>query len=539
MVLFLSANIHQGDDLFSINSRGKQCAFMSLSAVLTAQNIPLSTWSKMTIDNVLLQADQMYLNALSSGFIVLDPCVDFLSVDDLPKVVNVSFDRNMFSYQICQTVQGNKAATITRNSDNLPLVIEGIVSQNTSDVTDLPVVVAQNASDLPVVVAQRTSDVPVVAQRTSDVPVLVPENASNLSVVVAQHNDKVPIDISVQPNQDQNKNQIWAIHYGKELQGLVIADQEIESHYYDIHTALFNTFLNDNHAILILEGYMVAIIKQTDFFYLFDSHARDMSGMPDHNGTAVMMRFTNILELEQCLSSELHTNSYEIVPIQVNKFISAFDIQKKNRLQKASESKKRKRSEETESERQIRLQKDRLSKKQKRLDETDIERQVRPEKKKLNKKQKQSNESDSARQIRLQRDRLYKKQKRSEQAKKQSTPKISQQEYLNTFDITQNGGIEEQSWAKANINKFHKSVQYTVSQCTVCKEAWPLKSKPRVPYVCSRCVRDNKSPRKFSYENSMIPSSVPTELQDLTQIEEMLIARALPIMRIYIKPGGQ
>ena len=37
----------------------------------------------------------------------------------------------------------------------------------------------------------------------------------------------------------------------------------------------------------------------------------------------------------------------------------------------------------------------------------------------------------------------------------------------------------------------------------------------------------------------MIPSSVPYELQNLTQIEEMLIARALPIMRIYIKPGGQ
>ena len=37
----------------------------------------------------------------------------------------------------------------------------------------------------------------------------------------------------------------------------------------------------------------------------------------------------------------------------------------------------------------------------------------------------------------------------------------------------------------------------------------------------------------------MIPSCVPHELQNLTQIEEMLIARALPIMRVYIKPGGQ
>ncbi len=33
-----SATIRQGDELFSVEqSRGKQCAFMSLSAVLTAQ----------------------------------------------------------------------------------------------------------------------------------------------------------------------------------------------------------------------------------------------------------------------------------------------------------------------------------------------------------------------------------------------------------------------------------------------------------------------------------------------------------------------
>lgn len=57
------------------------------------------------------------------------------------------------------------------------------------------------------------------------------------------------------------------------------------------------------------------------------------------------------------------------------------------------------------------------------------------------------------------------------------------------------------------------------------------------------CVHDvleiKRSPKKFSCGNSMIPSSVTNELQNLIQIEEMLIARALPIIRIYIKPGGQ
>ena len=32
----------------------------------------------------------------------------------------------------------------------------------------------------------------------------------------------------------------------------------------------------------------------------------------------------------------------------------------------------------------------------------------------------------------------------------------------------------------------------------------------------------------------MIPSPISHRLQDLTQVEKMLIARALPIMRVYI-----
>ena len=61
--------------------------------------------------------------------------------------------------------------------------------------------------------------------------------------------------------QTNEPNKIWLISYGKELEGLVITDQEIASHYYDIHTALVNAFLNNSYAILILEGYMMAFIK--------------------------------------------------------------------------------------------------------------------------------------------------------------------------------------------------------------------------------------------------------------------------------------
>lgn len=37
----------------------------------------------------------------------------------------------------------------------------------------------------------------------------------------------------------------------------------------------------------------------------------------------------------------------------------------------------------------------------------------------------------------------------------------------------------------------------------------------------------------------MVPSLVPLQLQGLTQVEEMLIAHALRIMRVCIKPGRQ
>ena len=45
---------------------------MSILAVLTARNNPLIGWSRTTVDNVLLQGDKMYVDAMNSGMIVLD-----------------------------------------------------------------------------------------------------------------------------------------------------------------------------------------------------------------------------------------------------------------------------------------------------------------------------------------------------------------------------------------------------------------------------------------------------------------------------------
>lgn len=94
---------------------------------------------------------------------------------------------------------------------------------------------------------------------------------------------------------------------------------------------------------------------------------------------------------------------------------------------------------------------------------------------------------------------------------------------------------------KKNIDLFHKSNEYSLRQSIICLKVLPLKSTPfkTNQYQCSRYMRDRQIPKKFWKENNVIPSSVPYQLQGLTQQEQMLVAGALPIMCVYIKPGGQ
>ena len=342
-----------------------------------------------------------------------------------------------------------------------------------------------------------------------------------------------------------NEEVTCVIDYKQELQGLVVTNEEIPSHYYKMHIAIANTFVKYKYAFMILESYMMALIKHMECFYLIDPHARNCLGMPDPNGTAVVMQFANMLNLEQylyTLSEALHSNLFEIVPVQfteivLNRLTKNVNFVHSVRLLKNREFQQAKRSRENDCEKQNRLQNMREYISKKRCEESDLARQTRLNAAKLSQKRKRSVETDLDGQKRLKKDRLY--QRSNNKQAQQAQSKCSQNDFLTAFDHPENGGIEEQSWAKANLNKFHKSVKYVVSQCTVCFEAWPLKSKPKATYVCSRCSRDKISPKKFSVENSLIPSPVPNELKDLTQIEEMLIARALPIMRVYIKPGGQ
>ena len=51
----------------------------------------------------------------------------------------------------------------------------------------------------------------------------------------------------------------------------------------------------------------------------FDAHARNSFGTPDPDGTAVVLKFADIVEVEQflcALSNETHSRFFEIVPVQ-------------------------------------------------------------------------------------------------------------------------------------------------------------------------------------------------------------------------------
>ena len=74
--------------------------------------------------------------------------------------------------------------------------------------------------------------------------------------------------------------------------------------------------------------------------------------------------------------------------------------------------------------------------------------------------------------------------------------------------------------------------------CLVCNERFsPINLLVRE--ICRRCYVDKNPVKKFSEANNMDPGDVPEELQDLTEIEEMLIAQIFPIVSVYCLRGGQ
>jgi hypothetical protein len=56
----IRGSIHQGHEAFSEHSRGRQCAFMSLSALLFNRSDSVDSWTQTDIDAILFHGDRMY-----------------------------------------------------------------------------------------------------------------------------------------------------------------------------------------------------------------------------------------------------------------------------------------------------------------------------------------------------------------------------------------------------------------------------------------------------------------------------------------------
>ena len=117
---------------------------------------------------------------------------------------------------------------------------------------------------------------------------------------------------------------------------------------------------------------------------------------------------------------------------------------------------------------------------------------------------------------------------------------LSQHQYLH-LEGWQTVVLHKQSWAQKFMHQFQtKQIQWQNKKCNICNEQWPTRTHLDMdPYICNRCQRDKHFPKLYSAGNDMDPGNVPPCLQGMTQIEELLIARACPIMTIYHKHGGQ
>jgi hypothetical protein len=103
----------------------------------------------------------------------------------------------------------------------------------------------------------------------------------------------------------------------------------------------------------------------------------------------------------------------------------------------------------------------------------------------------------------------------------------------------ENGFLSAEQWG--HIQTFNrKMANIKMETCIRCKETWFLMElKDNVCHDCTRRDKGNKTPFLMSGENSMDPGELPAYLPELTQVEEMIIARCHIQMMVYRYRGHQ
>ncbi|CAG8483324.1 16666_t:CDS:2 [Rhizophagus irregularis] len=179
---------------------------------------------------------------------------------------------------------------------------------------------------------------------------------------------------------------------------------------------------------------------------------------------------------------------------------------------------------------------DTLRKRKNRSDETVEQRENRLAQDKENKRVKRATETAEQREIRLQ-----KRRERYHMKRKERLALSNIEEQLNRQDEPTQDDSDESRLSEADrklLHEFRTKINSFVNNCCpVCNERFP--SIEIISGQCRRCYYDKNTVKKFSADNNMDPGDVPEELRDLTEIEEMLIARIFPIVSVYCLRGGQ
>ena len=296
MPLFTCGSVNQGDERFSDDCRGKQCSFMCLIALFVEQTIPICEWNCQIVDNILSLGDRMYLHALENKLI---PSSELMSIYNLPSVLGCQIDFRCILTVLTTSKSSNTTIqTIHSNCDHT-IYGAGI------DVGCLP-----TKNTLYNFEYIRNNDLP------NEVEPVVAKN----SVTTILKNTNLPIE--VEPIVAHTDSQIWHVKHGQYFQGFIANNnglETIDTPYITLRSVLMDTFSQYKYAILILQGYRIGVFGIDSIFYVFDSHGRNEYGMPDPNGTAVVMCYENIDDLEYhlvSLSCLLNQNAFEITPVE-------------------------------------------------------------------------------------------------------------------------------------------------------------------------------------------------------------------------------
>ena len=79
--------------------------------------------------------------------------------------------------------------------------------------------------------------------------------------------------------QPRRKNVEYRFNYNKFCHGRTYCSFCGDGPFCSLKQVLINALSDSSNAMLVLDGYVMAVIKKTDFLYLFDSHARNSLGI--------------------------------------------------------------------------------------------------------------------------------------------------------------------------------------------------------------------------------------------------------------------